>query len=80
MILGDVEEVITTVEVDDETYEEIIKVCAHDQGTACVVGMLGCSISETCNKSNPSELHVVTASLPIAKSSSCMLFLYKHSA
>lgn len=25
MILGDVEEVITTVEVDDETYEEIMK-------------------------------------------------------
>ena len=28
MILGDVEEVITTVEIDDETYEEIIKVRA----------------------------------------------------
>jgi hypothetical protein len=26
MILGDVEEVITTVEIDEETYEEIIKV------------------------------------------------------
>lgn len=26
MILGDVEETITSVEVDDETYEEIIKV------------------------------------------------------
>jgi hypothetical protein len=25
MILGDVEELITTVEIDDETYEEIIK-------------------------------------------------------
>jgi len=25
MILGDVEEVITTVEIDDETYEEIVK-------------------------------------------------------
>ena len=25
MILGDVEEVITSVEIDDETYEEIIK-------------------------------------------------------
>jgi len=25
MILGDVEETITTVEIDDETYEEIIK-------------------------------------------------------
>ncbi|WZY98469.1 hypothetical protein YC2023_070798 [Brassica napus] len=27
MILGDVEEVITTVEIDDETYEEIVRVC-----------------------------------------------------
>ena len=26
MILGDVEEVITTVEIDDETYEEIVRV------------------------------------------------------
>ncbi|KAL6504819.1 Sm-like protein lsm3b [Orobanche hederae] len=25
MILGDVEEIITTVEIDDETYEEIIR-------------------------------------------------------
>ena len=29
MILGDVEETITTVEIDDETYEEIIKVRHH---------------------------------------------------
>jgi hypothetical protein len=29
MILGEVEETITTVEIDDETYEEIIKVCRH---------------------------------------------------
>lgn len=26
MILGDVEEIITTVEIDDETYEEIVRV------------------------------------------------------
>jgi U6 snRNA-associated Sm-like protein LSm3 len=26
MILGDVEETITTLDIDDETYEEIIKV------------------------------------------------------
>ena len=26
MILGDIEETVTTVEIDDETYEEIIKV------------------------------------------------------
>jgi U6 snRNA-associated Sm-like protein LSm3 len=31
MILGDVEETITTVEVDDETYEEIIKVSSRPQ-------------------------------------------------
>lgn len=27
MILGDVEESVTTVEIDDETYEEIVRVC-----------------------------------------------------
>ena len=32
MILGDVEETITTVEIDDETYEEIIKVRAAPSG------------------------------------------------
>lgn len=39
MILGDVEEVITSVEVDDETYEEIIKVsvCVDDVDKTCVV-------------------------------------------
>jgi hypothetical protein len=26
MILGDVEEIVTTVEIDDETYEEIVRV------------------------------------------------------
>jgi len=26
MILGDVEEVVTSVEIDDETYEEIVRV------------------------------------------------------
>lgn len=29
MILGDVEEVVTTVEIDDETYEEIVRVCCN---------------------------------------------------
>ena len=33
MILGDVEEVITTVEVDDETYEEIMKVVPRPSET-----------------------------------------------
>lgn len=27
MVLGDVEETVTTVEIDDETMEEIVKVC-----------------------------------------------------
>lgn len=29
MILGDVEEIVTTVEIDDETYEEIVRVCSQ---------------------------------------------------
>lgn len=36
MILGDVEETITTIEIDDETYEEIVKVpsaCKGDIGS-----------------------------------------------
>lgn len=31
MILGDVEEIITTVEIDDETYEEIVRVSCNQQ-------------------------------------------------
>jgi small nuclear ribonucleoprotein (snRNP)-like protein len=34
MILGDVEETITSVEIDDETYEEIIKV-RHASSRIC---------------------------------------------
>jgi hypothetical protein len=30
MILGDVEEVVATVEIDDETYEEIVHVSIFD--------------------------------------------------
>ncbi|GJN14520.1 hypothetical protein PR202_gb01359 [Eleusine coracana subsp. coracana] len=33
MILGDVEEVVTTVEIDDETYEEIVRICYADEST-----------------------------------------------
>lgn len=33
MILGDVEETVTTVEIDEETYEELYKVISH----ACVI-------------------------------------------
>lgn len=43
MILGDVEETITTVEIDDETYEEIIKVLLgrrSDWGEGCKVGAM----------------------------------------
>jgi hypothetical protein len=28
MILGEVEEIVTTVELDEETFEEIYKVCS----------------------------------------------------
>lgn len=28
MILGDVEEIVTTIELDEETFEEIFKVCS----------------------------------------------------
>ena len=35
MILGEVEETLTTVEIDDETYEEIIKVTA-ERGLPCL--------------------------------------------
>lgn len=31
MILGDVEEIVTTVEIDDETYEEIVRVSYNQQ-------------------------------------------------
>ena len=36
MILGDVEEIVTSVEIDDETYEEIVRVC-FKFGIFCVV-------------------------------------------
>ena len=32
MILGEVEETITTVEIDEETYEELFKVCDFIKG------------------------------------------------
>lgn len=35
MILGEVEETITTVEIDDETYEEIIKVTLVLRDSTC---------------------------------------------
>jgi hypothetical protein len=41
MILGDVEETVTSVEIDDETYEEIIKVSkrASLARSGCVVAL-----------------------------------------
>lgn len=36
MILGDVEEIVTSVEIDDETYEEIVRVC-YKLGFCCLV-------------------------------------------
>lgn len=35
MILGDVEEIVTTVEIDDETYEEIVRVCCNFSIVSC---------------------------------------------
>jgi hypothetical protein len=47
MILGEVEETITTVEIDDETYEEIIKVTRVDRGQGrCRCTWLG--MARTC--------------------------------
>lgn len=40
MILGDVEEVVTTVEIDDETYEEIVRVSYN-----FILLLLTCSIN-----------------------------------
>jgi hypothetical protein len=36
MILGEVEETITTVEIDEETYEELFKVCNFSKGQSLV--------------------------------------------
>lgn len=38
MILGDVEETVTTVEIDEETYEEIYKV-----SSTCIVRCVACN-------------------------------------
>jgi hypothetical protein len=39
MILGDVEETITTVEIDDETYEEIVRVRAFSYSIVNFIGI-----------------------------------------
>ena len=36
MILGDVEETVTTIELDEETFEEIFKVCNIDILHLCI--------------------------------------------
>uniref|UniRef100_A0A672JU46 U6 snRNA-associated Sm-like protein LSm3 n=2 Tax=Sinocyclocheilus grahami TaxID=75366 RepID=A0A672JU46_SINGR len=45
MILGDVEETVTTVEIDEETYEEIYKVTAIKILTVHVTCMIACSVT-----------------------------------
>ena len=35
MILGEVEETVTTVELDEETFEEIYKVCLYKPAERC---------------------------------------------
>ena len=49
MILGDVEEIVTTVEIDDETYEEIVRVCLISSSF-----LVNCKMSSKCGsgKSN----------------------------
>lgn len=39
MILGDVEEIVTTVEIDDETYEEIVRVSRNQlkRRNTCII-------------------------------------------
>lgn len=46
MILGDVEEIVTTVEIDDETYEEIVRV------SYCFTGPLIWNLSNIYLKAN----------------------------
>ncbi|XP_009628241.1 sm-like protein LSM3A isoform X1 [Nicotiana tomentosiformis] len=46
MILGDVEEIVTTIEIDDETYEEIVRMGASG-------GLLGHILSQASLLSFP---------------------------
>ena len=48
MILGDVEETITTIEIDDETYEEIVKVCCRCKHTHSCTCML--CVQDLCDE------------------------------
>ena len=58
MILGEVEETITTVEIDDETYEEIIKVCRATCGaTFCTTCCTICFTTMMCHM----LYHMITA-------------------
>ena len=44
MILGDVEETVTSVEIDEETYEEIYKVSIANDSLCCKIQVLKCLI------------------------------------
>ena len=49
MILGEVEETITTIEIDDETYEEIIKVYSLlHMALACLPKCLHTKFAHEC--------------------------------
>lgn len=51
MILGDVEETVTTVELDEETFEEIFKVCIIICGSEH--GIVACTgASSLCSTGN----------------------------
>lgn len=47
MILGDVEEIVTSVEIDDETYEEIVRVCSIVSFVLHFAFLFSCSSSTT---------------------------------
>lgn len=46
MILGEVEEVVTSVEIDDETYEEIVRVSTAYHAS-CVCRIRECFLGHT---------------------------------
>ena len=64
MILGDVEETITSIEIDDETYEEIVKV------------LPGQDMSWQCH-AHDCEAHLDLDASQACQSKTDVLFLYR---
>ncbi|XP_021833998.1 thaumatin-like protein 1 [Prunus avium] len=46
MILGDVEEIVTSVEIDDETYEEIVRVTSAPECSTDASGKFTCATAD----------------------------------